>query len=409
VNGCKQDFSLMLMDIDHFKQINDTLGHDNGDLVLKFVAQRLLSAIPDNVLIARIAADEFALVLPGKMCSESLISLFDDLTNELKKLFIVGGQDVMLSMSTGLARYPHDADNVEQILNCATQAMYNAKSRGRNCLQFFNQQIQKDAERHAELYLHLKSALSHNEFELYYQPIVNPFSGQIIKAEVLLRWIHDGQFISPDEFIPIAEESGLIVQIGEWVRTQALTSIIALQKSGYAIPFAINVSTIEFWTSDLQQRFLNYFDNISEALGGEIPYQLITLEITESLMMKQQSSISQLLTELRHRGMQISVDDFGTGYSSLSYLANFPVDQVKIDKSFIQKISLGARHEALIEAIVSMSRALDLSIVAEGVETEVELNFIKKQNIEAVQGYYFYKPMPKNDFFDLLAKQSRIF
>jgi diguanylate cyclase (GGDEF)-like protein len=410
VNGCKQDFSLMLMDIDHFKQINDTLGHDNGDLVLKFVAQRLLSAIPDNVLIARIAADEFALVLPGKMCTESLISLFDDLTDELKKLFIVGGQDVMLSMSTGLARYPHDADNVEQILNCATQAMYNAKSRGRNCLQFFNQQIQKDAERHAELYLHLKSALSQNEFELYYQPIVNPCSGQIIKAEVLLRWIHNGQFISPDEFIPIAEESGLIVQIGEWVRTEALTSILALQKIGHAIPFSINVSTIEFWTTELQERFLTYFDNISQTLGGsEIPYQLITLEITESLMMKQQSSISQLLTELRHRGMQISVDDFGTGYSSLSYLANFPVDQVKIDKSFIQKISLGARHEALIEAIVSMSRALDLSIVAEGVETEVELDFIKKQNIEAVQGYYFYKPMPKADFFALLAKQSRIF
>jgi diguanylate cyclase (GGDEF)-like protein len=410
VNGCKQDFSLMLMDIDHFKQINDTLGHDNGDLVLKFVAQRLLSAIPDNVLIARIAADEFALVLPGKMCTESLISLFDDLTDELKKLFIVGGQDVMLSMSTGLARYPHDADNVEQILNCATQAMYNAKSRGRNCLQFFNQQIQKDAERHAELYLHLKSALSQNEFELYYQPIVNPCSGQIIKAEVLLRWIHNGQFISPDEFIPIAEESGLIVQIGEWVRTQAITSIIALQKIGHAIPFSINVSTIEFWTTELQERFLTYFDNISQTLGGsEIPYQLITLEITESLMMKQQSSISQLLTELRHRGMQISVDDFGTGYSSLSYLANFPVDQVKIDKSFIQKISLGARHEALIEAIVSMSRALDLSIVAEGVETEVELDFIKKQSIEAVQGYYFYKPMPKADFFALLAKQSRIF
>jgi EAL domain-containing protein (putative c-di-GMP-specific phosphodiesterase class I) len=183
-----------------------------------------------------------------------------------------------------------------------------------------------------------------------------------------------------------------------------------LQKIGHAIPFSINVSTIEFWTTELQERFLTYFDNISQTLGGsEIPYQLITLEITESLMMKQQSSISQLLTELRHRGMQISVDDFGTGYSSLSYLANFPVDQVKIDKSFIQKISLGARHEALIEAIVSMSRALDLSIVAEGVETEVELDFIKKQNIEAVQGYYFYKPMPKADFFALLAKQSRIF
>ncbi|MEH6463728.1 MAG: EAL domain-containing protein [Shewanella psychromarinicola] len=405
VNGCKQEFNLMLMDIDHFKQINDTIGHDNGDLVLKFVAQRLLSVIPENVLIARIAADEFALVLPGKMSTESLISLFNNLTDELKKHFIVGSQDMMLSMSTGLARFPYDADNVEQILNCATQAMYNAKAQGRNCLQFFNQQIQKDAERNAELHLYLKTALSQDEFELYYQPIVNPFSGQIIKAEVLLRWVHDGQFISPDEFIPIAEESGLIVQIGEWVRMQALTTVVALQKRHLAIPLSINVSTIEFWTPDLQQRFLTYFDVIQQKLGlDEFPYSLITLEITESLMMKQQETINQLLTELRHRGMQISVDDFGTGYSSLSYLANFPVDQIKIDKSFIQKISSGPRHKALIEAIVSMSRALDLAIVVEGVETQVELDYIKQQDIEAVQGYYFYKPMPQEAFFDLLAK-----
>ncbi|PKG77767.1 bifunctional diguanylate cyclase/phosphodiesterase [Shewanella sp. Actino-trap-3] len=405
VNGCKQEFNLMLMDIDHFKQINDTIGHDNGDLVLKFVAQRLLSVIPENVLIARIAADEFALVLPGKMSTESLISLFNNLTDELKKHFIVGSQDMMLSMSTGLARFPYDADNVEQILNCATQAMYNAKAQGRNCLQFFNQQIQKDAERNAELHLYLKSALSQDEFELYYQPIVNPFSGQIIKAEVLLRWVHNGQFISPDEFIPIAEESGLIVQIGEWVRMQALTTIVALQKRHLAIPLSINVSTIEFWTPDLQHRFLAYFDVIQQKLGLDyLPYSLITLEITESLMMKQQETINQLLTELRHRGMQISVDDFGTGYSSLSYLANFPVDQIKIDKSFIHKISSGSRHKALIEAIVSMSRALDLAIVVEGVETQVELDYIKQQDIEAVQGYYFYKPMPQEAFFDLLAK-----
>jgi diguanylate cyclase (GGDEF)-like protein/PAS domain S-box-containing protein len=405
VNGCKQEFNLMLMDIDHFKQINDTIGHDNGDLVLKFVAQRLLSVIPENVLIARIAADEFALVLPGKMSTESLISLLNNLTDELKKHFIVGSQDMMLSMSTGLARFPYDADNVEQILNCATQAMYNAKAQGRNCLQFFNQQIQKDAERNAELHLYLKTALSQDEFELYYQPIVNPFSGQIIKAEVLLRWVHDGQFISPDEFIPIAEESGLIVQIGEWVRMQALTTVVALQKRHLTIPLSINVSTIEFWTPDLQQRFLAYFDVIQQKLGlDEFPYLLITLEITESLMMKQQETINQLLTELRHRGMQISVDDFGTGYSSLSYLANFPVDQIKIDKSFIQKISSGPRHKALIEAIVSMSRALDLTIVVEGVETQVELDYIKQQDIEAVQGYYFYKPMTQEAFFDLLAK-----
>ena len=312
-------------------------------------------------------------------------SIVNDITDELKKHFIIADQDMMLSMSTGLARYPYDADNVEQILNCATQAMYSAKAHGRNCMQFFNQQIQKDAERNAELHLYLKTALIQNEFQLYYQPIVNPFTAQITKAEVLLRWIHDDQFISPDEFIPIAEESGLIVQIGEWVRMQALTSIVAMQKSDFTIPLSINVSTIEFWNTDLQHRFAAYFDVLQQQFGLDVfPYSLLTLEITESLMMTQQDSINQLLTDLRHRGMQISVDDFGTGYSSLSYLVNFPVDQIKIDKSFIQRISSGSRHKSLIEAIVSMSRALDLSIVAEGVETEAELDFIKHQNIDNI-------------------------
>lgn len=402
-------FNLILIDIDHFKQINDTLGHDKGDLVLKLIAKRLVSAIPENVLLSRIAADEFALVLPGKMTTESLVDMVNEVTAVLDNPFSVGGQHLKLTISAGIARYPEDANKVEQILNCATQAMYNTKSRGRDGFQFFNQQIQKDAERNAELHLRLKSAISGNEFALYYQPIVNPNTGKIVKAEVLLRWQYNGQFISPDEFIPIAEESGFIVHIGEWVRTEALATLKQLQSKKLAVPLAINVSTIEFWTDDLQQRFLAYFDNKQVELGNnQLPYHLLTLEITESLMMKQQDNVSQLFIELRRRGMQISVDDFGTGYSSLSYLANFPVDQVKIDKSFIQKISMGTRHEALIEAIVSMSRALDLSIVAEGVETQNELDFIKQQDIEAVQGYFFYKPMPKEAFFELLAKQAQL-
>ena len=405
----EQAFNLILLDIDHFKQINDTLGHDKGDLVLKLVAKRLSSTIPENVLLSRIAADEFALVVPGQMTTESLVDMVNDVIAVLDNPFSVGGQHLKLTLSAGIARYPDDADKVEQMLNCATQAMYNAKSRGRNGFQFFNQQIQKNAERNAELYLHVKSAISRNEFALYYQPIVNPNSGKIVKAEVLLRWQYKGQFISPDEFIPIAEESGFIVQIGEWVRTEALNMLTRLQNKQLAVPLSINVSTIEFWTDDLQQRFLAYFDNKqTEFESNQLPYHLLTLEITESLMMKQQDSISQLLIELRRRGVQISVDDFGTGYSSLSYLANFPVDQVKIDKSFIQKISMGARHEALIEAIVSMSRALDLSIVAEGVETQYELDFIKQQDIEAVQGYFFYKPMAADAFVDLLAKQAKL-
>ena len=236
---------------------------------------------------------------------------------------------------------------------------------------------------------------------------MNPFTGQIIKAEVLLRWLHDGHFISPEEFIPIAEESGLIVQIGEWVRTQAVVCAIELQQRQLPLPLSINVSTIEFWSNELQQRFLNYFDSIQQQFDLTVfPYELLTLEITESLMMKQQSNINLLLEELRRRGLNISVDDFGTGYSSLSYLVNFPVDQIKIDKSFIKKIAQGERHKAIIEAIVSMSRALDLSVIAEGVETQAELDFIKEQQIDAVQGYYFYKPMPKNDFLTLLAEQQ---
>ncbi|MGP1720639.1 bifunctional diguanylate cyclase/phosphodiesterase [Shewanella frigidimarina] len=402
-----QSFSLLLMNLDHFKQINDSLGHDCGDAVLQKLAKRLLQNIPDNALLSRIGADEFVLLLPGRIEADTLMELARKLSDILSNNMTVADQNLMLSMSIGLSRFPDDANNVEQILNCASQAMYNAKAKGRNCFEFFNDKIQQAAERTAQVHLHLKNAISNNEFELFYQPIVNPFTGQIIKAEVLLRWLHDGQFISPEEFIPIAEESGLIVQIGEWVRTQAVVCAIELQQRQLPLPLSINVSTIEFWSNELQQRFLNYFDSIQQQFDLTVfPYELLTLEITESLMMKQQSNINLLLEELRRRGLNISVDDFGTGYSSLSYLVNFPVDQIKIDKSFIKKIAQGERHKAIIEAIVSMSRALDLSVIAEGVETQAELDFIKEQQIDAVQGYYFYKPMPKNDFLTLLAEQQ---
>ncbi|WP_434925985.1 sensor domain-containing phosphodiesterase [Shewanella sp. HL-SH2] len=402
VQGQSQ-FSLMILDLDHFKQINDSLGADNGDEVLCRVGKRLLEIIPENSLPCRIAADEFAIVLPGNQTSEKLSVFAEQVKAVIGKEIAISHELLSLSISSGFATYPNDASSAELMLNCASQAMYNAKASGRNCYQFFNQDIQLEAERTAQLHFYLKKAISQNEFELYYQPIVDPISGKIIKAEALLRWSHDGKFISPDLFIPIAEQSGLIVEIGEWVKTQAVMTAIELKKRNLIIPISINVSTLEFWSGDLQKRFLQYFDTVLETLSIDVfPYEMITLEITESLMMKQQSEVCEVLSLLRKRGIQISIDDFGTGYSSLSYLVNFPVDQIKIDKSFIQKLETDSRHNALVEAIVSMSNALDLTVVAEGVETQSQLDFVNQLNIPAVQGYFFYKPMPKADFLNLM-------
>ncbi|GAA0783208.1 MULTISPECIES: sensor domain-containing phosphodiesterase [Pseudomonadati] len=403
LDGEIEPFSMMILDLDHFKQINDTLGSDNGDEVLQTVAKRLLEVLPEHSLPARIAADEFAIVLPGFQSSQKLSEFADKIKAAIGKEMSVANQTVSIGMSSGFATFPSDATTAELMLNCASQAMYNAKSSGRNCHQFFNQDIQLEAERKAQLHFHLKKAINQNELELFYQPIVNPLSGKIIKAEALLRWCHNGQYISPVEFIPIAEQSGLIVEIGEWVKTQAALTAIELKKSGLFIPISVNVSTLEFCSLELQKRFLQFFDRVVDKLNmEEFPYQMITLEITESLMMKQQKEVSELLSLLRHRGIQISIDDFGTGYSSLSYLVSFPVDQIKIDKSFIHQLETDPRHKALVEAIVSMSRALELTVVAEGVETQSQVDFVNQQQIQAVQGYFYYKPMSKSDFFGLL-------
>ncbi|MCW3173958.1 sensor domain-containing phosphodiesterase [Shewanella subflava] len=403
LDGEIEPFSMMILDLDHFKQINDTLGSDNGDQVLQTVAKRLLEVLPDNSLPARIAADEFAIVLPGYQSTDKLSDFAETIKATIGKEMSVSNQTMSVAISSGFATFPSDATTAELILNCASQAMYNAKACGRNCYQFFNQEIQLQAERTAQLHLHLKKAISQNELELFYQPIVNPLNGKIVKAEALLRWCHKGQYISPVEFIPIAEHSGVIVEIGEWVKTQAVMMAIELKKLGLHVPISVNVSTLEFWSLELQTRFLQFFDQVVEQLNIDVfPYEMITLEITESLMMKQQKAVCELLSLLRQRGIRISIDDFGTGYSSLSYLVSFPVDQIKIDKSFIHQLETDPRHKALVEAIVSMSRALDLTVIAEGVETQSQLDFVKQQQIQAVQGYFYYKPMSKSDFLKLL-------
>ncbi|WP_394132711.1 putative bifunctional diguanylate cyclase/phosphodiesterase [Shewanella maritima] len=401
-----KQFSVLVMDIDHFKQVNDTLGHANGDKLLQKVAYRICRHIPEDTLVARIGADEFGILLPNVSDNDSLSEIAAKLNNVMTNPINVAEQNLQLSMSIGISSYPQDSDNISFLMQFANQAMFEAKKRGRNNFRFFDKSLQNKAQRTAELTQDLKCAIKNEEFELYFQPMVSPQTGNITKAEVLLRWQHDGQFISPDEFIPIAEESNLIVPIGEWVRKQALKCAVELMQANLSVPLSVNVSPLEFWSSSLQQQFLDFFDQYFaeiHLLHGRTPP--ITLEITESLLMQQQNNFSDLLKSLRKSGLCIAVDDFGTGYSSLAYLVNFPVDQIKIDKSFIEKLSDGPKNRSLVEAIINMSLSLDLSVVVEGVETEQEFNFIKQHDVSAIQGYFFYKPMPKQAFFKLLMAQ----
>ncbi|MFV0594908.1 EAL domain-containing protein [Shewanella sp.] len=401
-------FSFMLMDLDNFKQVNDTYGHDKGDALLVQVVEVIKTCLNDQAVFSRLGGDEFALLLPGIVTQRELSQLAEKINQQVYRRYELSqDKGVYSSVSIGIARFPEDALDLEQLLNCADQAMYISKANGRNRYHFFTEQMQLNAERTANLHTLLKQALEQEAFELYFQPIVDATTGLILRAEVLLRWQHEGQSISPDEFIPIAENSGLIVNIGRYVRKTVMQTIIDMQALGWPINLAVNVSTFEFWSYELQEAFCDSFADIIEELGLiEFPYELITLEITESLLMKQHVHLIKVLNELRGRGIKISLDDFGTGYSSLSYLANFPIDQIKIDKSFIDRLDEGERHLALIEAIVRLSHALNLSVTAEGVETQAQLEVMRDNQVNEIQGYLFYKPMPKAAFFELLAEQA---
>ncbi|ABV36998.1 conserved hypothetical protein [Shewanella sediminis HAW-EB3] len=397
-------FGFMLMDLDNFKQINDTLGHDKGDQLLVEVAKRIESSTKGRALVARLGGDEFALFLPGMVKESDLVRQAHAINDSVVLPYLLG-QDkrVLTSISIGIARFPEDAMNLEQVLNCADQAMYISKSEGRNCFHFFTQQMQLDAELTAKLHNDLKFALETNAFELYYQPIVCLEENKIVRAEVLLRWKHEGAFISPEVFIPVAESSGLIVELGHWVRKEAMASLLEFKRKGIEIGLSINVSMYEFWSHALQDCLVTSINDIAVDLTTDsFPFDGITLEITESLLMKQHQHLIDALQKLRDMGIEIAVDDFGTGYSSLSYLSHFPVDHIKIDKCFIQESGSSVKQQALVKAITTLSHALDLHVIAEGVETEEELQFVRSADIEAVQGYYFYKPMPKQNLLTLL-------
>lgn len=399
--------ALIYIDFDHFKHINDSLGHSVGDLLLKEISQRFIGIIREEDTVARLGGDEFVLLiteLPNNYESATieLSHLINRLQKTIAKEFHLKGHRFYTSMSAGIVILNGEDDDLEKLLMQADTAMYQAKAEGRNTAQFFLPEMQEKALTRILLEKDLRLALSKQELILHYQPQMDT-KGTLIGAEALLRWKHpEKNYISPIDFIPIAEETGLILDIGEFVLRDACQNIIRWQKCKTLKHIAVNVSPVQF-------RQQNYVDVVKKVLQEtEVDPSKLTLELTEGILVENVADIITKMTALKKLGINFSVDDFGTGYSSLAYLKRFPLDQLKIDKSFVDDINVTENGHVIIETIIAMADRLGFSLIAEGVETKEQLNYLKASGCYHYQGYYFSRPLDAYKFTEKYIKTNLI-
>lgn len=387
--------SLMFIDLDRFKEINDTLGHYIGDQLLVEVAKRLKSCVRESDTVARLGGDEFTIISTDllEVSAEELI--VQNILAVLARPFTLNNETVYLSASIGITVYPNDGVTSEELLKNADQSMYAAKRAGRNRYHYFTASMQDHANSRLRLVTDLHNAIKNKEFYLMYQPIVNLITGEVKKAEALIRWQHPTKgLISPLEFIAVAEEVGLIVDIGQWVFEEAVQQISRLQQLGvYDFQISINKSPVQF--SAANDHHHAWFNHLA-AMG--LTGDNICVEITEGLLLDASKGIKEKLQAFRDAGIQVSLDDFGTGYSSLSYLNQYAIDYIKIDRSFVINLSQNTSDFALCEAIIAMAHKLNMKVVAEGIETELQKNLLMQAGCDFAQGYYLSKPLSTTDF-----------
>jgi len=391
----QQQLAILFIDLDHFKEVNDTLGHDNGDLLLVQAAQRILDCVATNETVARMGGDEFTVVLCDTQDTPQVEAVLHNILACLASAFQLGSEQVFLSASIGVAQYPHDATLVEELFKHADQALYVAKGAGRNRFSFFTPALQEAAQLRARLAADLRLALPQHQFALVYQPIVHLASGRIHKAEALLRWQHPQRgMVSPAQFIPIAESTGLIIAIGEWVFQQAAQQVAQWrQHFGQDFQISVNKSPVQFHRQDKAQ--LAWGAQLrSMGLTGNS----IAIEITEGLLLDPNDDVRQQLHGLRSAGMAISLDDFGTGYSSLTYLQKFDIDFIKIDQSFVRNLKPASTDMALCKAIILLAHDLGMQVVAEGVETAEQRDLLMAAGCDFGQGYLFARPLGVDAF-----------
>ncbi|OIQ98667.1 phytochrome-like protein cph2 [mine drainage metagenome] len=393
--------AILMIDLDRFKEVNDTLGHGKGDVLLIEAAKRISGCMRETDTVARFGGDEFTVILPGLIDNFYAERIAQNIIQELHKPFMLDTNMVNISASIGIAIFPVEAQDVESLLKHADQAMYVAKAEGRNRFSYFTESMQQAANEKHALTNDLRQALSRHELHVYYQPIVELRSGRILKAEALLRWKHPKRgMVSAATFIPLAEESGLIHEIGDWVLNESIDSVRRwLNQYGRIIQVSVNKSPIQFDRRE-EITWADALDNL------KLPGNSITVEITEGLLLKDSSKVKQQLLEFRNSGIEVSIDDFGTGFSALSYLKKFDIDYLKIDRSFIKDLELEENDMALTEAIIVMAHKLGFKTIAEGVETEGQFSLLKSFGCDYAQGFLFSPAVPGAEFEQIIARQS---
>ena len=391
--------ALLFIDLDRFKEVNDNLGHAKGDMLLVQAGRRIASHVRETDTVARLGGDEFTVLLPDFGSPASVERIAQALIHDLAEPFNLGDDDVAyVSASIGITRYPDDACDPAGLLKHADQAMYVAKTEGRNRFGYFTASMQREAQQKLTLSNDLRLALAQGQMQIHYQPIVDLSSGGIVKAEALLRWHHPQQgLVSPEVFIPIAEETGLIYDLGEWVFIFTIDCIQRWQqRCGRIIQVSVNKSAVQLQKSTTS----NWLDKL-KALG--LPGNSITVEITESLLLSKSKQIRQRLLEFHQAGIEVSIDDFGTGFSALSSLHQSDIDYLKIDRTLVAGLTETAANTALIEAIIVMAHKLGLKAIAEGVETAVQRDMLKGFGCDYAQGYFYSQPLPADEFEQLVT------
>jgi diguanylate cyclase (GGDEF)-like protein len=385
---------VLCLDLDHFKGVNDTLGHPVGDVLLKAVAKRLRTCVTEDDTVARLGGDEFAIIVDVDKPEEVNV-LADELVEALSAPYELDGNHIVVSTSIGIALAPSDGNTADQLLKNADMAMYRAKADGRGIHRFFEPEMDARLQARRALELDLRRAIVQGDFELHYQPLINIQNEVITGFEALVRWRHSERgMVSPAEFIPLAEETGLIVPIGEWVLRTACAEASTWPEH---IRIAVNLSAVQFKNRKLVEVIMNAL-----AAARLSPHRL-ELEITESVLLQDDDATLAMLHQMRGLGVRISMDDFGTGYSSLSYLRKFPFDKIKIDQSFIRDLSKGDDSIAIVRAVASLATSLNIATVAEGVETADQLEIARTEGCTEVQGYFFSRPVAAAKARELLS------
>jgi diguanylate cyclase (GGDEF)-like protein len=397
---CGEEIALLFLDIDRFKHVNDTLGHDIGDELLRQVARRLQSVVRRSDTLARMGGDEFTIIAEDIGNDLAPQKMARQIIDALSPAFLLGERSLCVSASIGIALFPKDAEDIDTLIRNADTAMYVAKEQGRATFRFFTAQLNQLAHQRLEMEQNLRQAIAQQHFELHYQPQVQASDGRLIAIEALLRWRQDGEPQSPEAFIPVLEEIGLITQITGWVLREACAAGARLAEQGAPdVRVAVNLSAMQFQQSDLP-------DLIDEALAdSSIQPEQLEVEITESTLLEREHSRNNA-SQLVKRGVRIAIDDFGTGYSSLTYLKRFRVDALKIDRSFVQNILSDPEDAQITSAVIALAQGLVIDCVAEGVEDIAQFHLLRELGCELIQGYLVCRPIDSDALMVWAASQS---